>query len=240
MTRAAHTDAKSDPAGATKELKAFALDGGALVCGVADAQAFTEAPEGFRPRDLLPGARSVVVVGGNPPRAADWVSPLAEHQETMGTSDRINSLGLRMAKFIESHFGYYALFVPPGVNKGNRPFLSVAYAAVQAGCGSRSLAGPVLHREYGMLFHAAIVTTFPFDVDGPEATPACPAPPCLEMWEAEGPRPVFACAPSSRAAALAARSRTVGLRNGATTWLAARLACTPTGFSASRRGSRRH
>ena len=133
MTRAAHADARRDPAGATEELKSFALDGGALVCGVADARDFTEAPEGFRPRDLLPGARSVVVVGGNPPRAADWASPLPEHQETMGTSDRINSLGLRVAKFIESRFGYYGLFVPPGVNKGNRPFLSVAHAAEKAG-----------------------------------------------------------------------------------------------------------
>ncbi len=41
MTRPASPDARSDPTTATKELKAFALQGGALVCGVADAQAFT-------------------------------------------------------------------------------------------------------------------------------------------------------------------------------------------------------
>jgi len=42
-------------------------------------------------------------------------------------------------------------------------------AAELAGCGSRSLAGPILHPEYGMLFYSAIVTTLPFPVDGPLA-----------------------------------------------------------------------
>ncbi len=195
MTQPADTPVRLEPASAARELEAFAEQGGALVCGVADVAAFAEAPGGFRPRDLLPGARTVVVVGGNPPRAADWVSPLAEHQETMGTSDRINALGLKIAKFIESRFGYYALFVPPGVNKGNQPFLSVALAAEKAGCGSRSLAGPILHRDYGMLFYAAIVTTFPFPVDGPEDAPACPAAPCVKMWEEEGTTPCLRVCP---------------------------------------------
>ena len=175
---------------AKDELHAFANKSGAMVFGVAAARAFDDcAPEGFRPNDILPQAKTVVVVGGNPPRAGDWASPLVELQETMGTSDRINALGLRVAKFIEDRFGYYAVFIPPGVNKGNRPFLSVMLAAELAGCGSRSLAGPILHPEYGMLYYSAIVTSLPFPVDGPLATPACPAPECLHMWEAEGTTP---------------------------------------------------
>ncbi|WP_089939031.1 hypothetical protein [Candidatus Entotheonella palauensis] len=162
---------------AKDELQAFASKSGAMVCGVAAADAFDDdAPEGFRPTDILPRAKTVVVVGGNPPRAGDWASPLVELQETMGTSDRINALGLRIAKFIEDRFGYYAVFIPPGVNKGNRLFLSIMLAAELSGCGSRSLAGPILHPEYGMLFYSAIVTTLPFPIDGPMAVPACPAP----------------------------------------------------------------
>lgn len=180
---------------AKDELQTFALKNGALVFGVADAGAFAEAPEGFRPADLLPDAKRVVVVGGNPPRAGDWASPLVELQETMGTSDRTNALGLRVAKFIEARFGYYALFVPPGVNKGNRPFLSVMMAAELAGCGSRSLAGPILHSDYGMLFYSAILTTLPLPADGPLATPACPAPECKEMWEEEGTTPCLQVCP---------------------------------------------
>src|SRR5207244_12457021 len=61
------------PAGSTAKLKSIALKGGATVCGVADAVAFdAHAPEKHRPGDLLPGARSVVVVGGAQPRGGHW------------------------------------------------------------------------------------------------------------------------------------------------------------------------
>ena len=67
------------PVGATKHLKTMALKGGATVVGVADAAAFdAHAPAKQRPADLLPGARTVVVMGGaqpRPPLAAVAVSP---------------------------------------------------------------------------------------------------------------------------------------------------------------------
>ena len=44
-------------------LKEVGRHAGALVVGVADARAFNEfVPSGHRPEDVLPGARSVVVV----------------------------------------------------------------------------------------------------------------------------------------------------------------------------------
>ena len=178
-------------------ITAAATRGGALVVGVADATRFDAAPEGFRPDDLLPGANRVVVIGGGAPRAGDWASPSHEHLETMGTTDRINSLGLKIAKLIEAQFGYYALFVPPGVRKGNQPFLSVAHAAELAGCGTRSLAGPVLHPEHGLLLYSAIITTLPLPPDQPLATPACPAPPCVEMWNEHGTTPCLDVCPIS-------------------------------------------
>ena len=167
--------AELDPAAAGEELFEFALGRGALVVGAADADVFDETLDGLKPGDLLPKARTVVVVGGSPPRAGDWMSPLPEHQETMGTSHRINDLGLKVARYIEDRFGYYALLVPPGVNTGNRPFLDLQLAAELAGCGSRSLAGPVLHPELGFMFYSAVVTTLPLPADGPIDPPACPA-----------------------------------------------------------------
>ncbi len=220
---------------AKQELANFVQKNGALVFGVAAIDGFEDAPEGFRPSDLLPGAQSVVVVGGNPPRAGDWLSPLVELQETMGTSDRTNALGLKIAKFIEARYGYYALFVPPGLNKGNRPFLSVMLAAELAGCGSRSLAGPILNTEYGMLFYSAIITTLPLPADGPLETPACPAPECLEMWQERPPRLVSMCVPSTRGVASEVRWSMASSRTAGTTGRAARPAFILTGCPVSRR-----
>ncbi len=176
---------------------AFAQRIGALTCGVADVEAFVEAPEGYRPEDLLPGARSVVVIGGSPPRAGDWISPTPELQETMGTGDRVNNMGRKMAKYIENELGYYALFVPPGLSRGNRPFLSIMYAAELAGCGSRSLAGPILHPEFGMLYYTAVITTLPLPPDRRLQDRVCPSPTCVEMWEEQKTVPCIRVCPAS-------------------------------------------
>ena len=79
-----------------EELIVEAKRGGALVAGVADANAFTMAPEGHRPTDLLPDAKAVFVVGGAQPRAADWRSPNHQHMETSSTSDRVSALALKL------------------------------------------------------------------------------------------------------------------------------------------------
>jgi epoxyqueuosine reductase QueG len=179
------------------EIKRGALHFGAQICGIADATAFeAETPEGFRPRDLLPNARSVIVVGGAQPRAGEWLSPSVDTMTTTSTADRINSVARKMAQEIENRYDYYALFVPPGTRKGNHPFLSLMLAAELAGLGTRSLAGPVLHPVHGFLYYAAVVTTLPLVADGRLSEPACPAPSCLEMWEREGTTPCLNVCPA--------------------------------------------
>ena len=184
------------PSSATRHIKTLALKAGATVVGVADAAAFeAHAPAKHRPADLLPGARTVVVVGGAQPRAGDWVATSPSVLSTMGTTERIQGVGRRLAQAIESDLGYYALFVPPGTATGDAPFLSLMLAAELAGLGSRSLAGPVLNREHGFMYWSAVITTAPLDVDPPDAAPACPAPPCREMWEREGTTPCLRVCP---------------------------------------------
>jgi len=68
-------------------------------------------------------------------------------------------------------------------------------AAELAGCGTRSLAGPILHATYGMLYFTAVITTAPLPPDGPLADPVCPAPSCREMWEQEGTVPCVRVCP---------------------------------------------
>src|SRR6267143_4340601 len=175
------------PPNAAATLKSVALKSGATVCGIAAASAFeAHTPEKHRPDDLLPGARSVVVVGGAQPREGDWAATSPWVMQTMGTTERIQGVGRRLAQYIESEFGYYALYVPPGTASGDTPFLSLMLAAQLAGLGSKSLAGSVLNRDHGFMYWSAVITTAPFDVDQLEAAAACPAPPCREMWEREG------------------------------------------------------
>jgi epoxyqueuosine reductase QueG len=178
-----------------RELADLAKRGGALAMGVADPAAFTAAQEGQRPSDLLPDVKAVLVVGGGQPRAGDWRSPNYRHMETTSTADRVTALGNRLAQHIERRFGYYAVTVPPGVDRGRKPFLSIALAAELAGCGTASLAGPVLHPEHGFMYYAATLTTLPLPVDGPLATPACPAPECATMWNDKGTTPCLATCP---------------------------------------------
>ena len=194
------------PSGAAKQLKSVALKSGATVCGIADAAAFdAHAPAKHRPGDLLPGARSVVVVGGAQPREGDWAATSPWVMQTMGTTERIQGVGRRLAQYIESELGYYALYVPPGTASGETPFLSLMLAAQLAGLGSRSLAGPVLNRDHGFMYWSAVITTAPFEPDSAETTPACPASPCREMWDREGTTPCLRTCPSSDGGCLAGK-----------------------------------
>ena len=177
------------------ELGELAGKRGALVYGVADAAAFTAAQQGYRPNDILPNAKSVLVIGGARPRAGDWQSPNYQHMELTSTSDRIYSLGMKMAKEIEARYGYYAVTVPPGVDRGQRPFISIALAVELAGCGTQSLAGPILNAEHGFMYYSAIITTLQLPADGPAEEPACPAPACTEMWDEAGTTPCMATCP---------------------------------------------
>ncbi len=186
---------KIDFASAKSELASIAAKGGALVSGIAAADAFENAPVGRKPEDILPRAKSVFVIGGAQPRAGDWQSPNYQHMEVTTTGDRVQTLALKLAKVIEDRFSYYAVCVPPGVDRGQQPFMSIAMAADLAGCGSKSLAGPVLHPEYGFMFYAAVVTTMPLPADEPLDTPACPAPECVAMYEAEGTTPCISTCP---------------------------------------------
>ncbi|MCZ6605471.1 MAG: hypothetical protein O7A03_10050, partial [Alphaproteobacteria bacterium] len=192
---AAPADANQDAATWKTELEALSKKGGAVVMGVADPQAFGAAMEGHRPTDFLPKAKSVIVLGGAQPRAGDWLSPKYQHMDVSSTTDRVNALCNRMAQHIERTYGYYAVNVPPGVDSGGQPFVSLALAAELAGCGSASIAGPVLHPEHGFMYYGAVITTLPLEPSPAPARPACPAEECVEMWKESATTPCLSVCP---------------------------------------------
>ena len=125
----------------------------------------------------------MIVLGGGAPRAGEWHSAKKELMETTGTADRMTAMASGLARHIENHYGYYAMSVPTATDQDDRAFLDFKDAAIAAGVGSPSLAGPVLHPEHGFIYLAVILTSLPLEPDGPLELPACPAPSCVEMWK---------------------------------------------------------
>src|SRR6266480_5131804 len=94
-------------------LKSAGLAAGARVVGIAAVEAFREkVPEGYRPEDILPGARSVVVAGGDGPTAGAWRSPDNRVMEITGYDLRENVAVHVMADHIEREWRHYAIQAP--------------------------------------------------------------------------------------------------------------------------------
>ena len=188
----------TEPASArAAEIKAIGLRAGARVVGIADADAFdAHAPEGYRPADILPGARSVVVAGGDGPTAGAWRSPDNRVMEITGYDLRENVAVHAMADHIEKAWRHHAIQAPSLPTHGHEPPMSMMLAAELAGLGTRSLAAHIiLNPEYGLLYYAALITTVPLAADGPLDQPACPHPGCVAMYRRIGTTPCLRVCP---------------------------------------------
>src|SRR5262245_47930134 len=119
------------PAGTREdEIKAIGRRAGARVVGIAAASAFdAHAPEGHRPADFLPGARSVVVAGGDGPTAGAWRCPDNRVMEITGYDLRENVAVHAMCDYIEREHGHYAVQAPSLPVHGHEPPMSMMHAA---------------------------------------------------------------------------------------------------------------
>jgi epoxyqueuosine reductase QueG len=129
----------------TEQIKQVGERAGALVVGVAAVEAFNEfVPEGHRPADILPGAKSVVVAGSKGPTSGAWQCPDHRVMEITGYDFRENVAIHVMSDYIEREFGYYAVQAPSLPTAGHTPPVSMMLAAVLAGLGTRSLAANII------------------------------------------------------------------------------------------------
>jgi len=188
-------DAPSSP---EARVKNAGLAAGARVVGIAPAETFrAQVPEGYRPEDILPGARSVVVAGGDGPTAGAWRCPDHRVMEITGYDLRENVAVHVMCDFIERELGHHAIQAPSLSVHGHEPPMSMMHAAELAGLGSRSLAAHIiLNPEYGLLYYAALITTLPLTPDPPLAEPACPHPGCAAMYKRIGTTPCLRVCPA--------------------------------------------
>ena len=182
----------------TDLIKEVGLRAGATVVGVAAVDAFNEyVPEGHRPADFLPGAKSVVVSGSLGPSNAAWQSPNRRLMEITGYDFRENVSALVVAEHIETNHGYQAMQAPALPTSGQHPPMSMMLAAVLAGLGTRSIAANIiLNPTYGLLYYAATITTLPLVPDHQLEDEVCPARSCVKMYEQEGKTPCMAVCPA--------------------------------------------
>lgn len=182
----------------SEELKRLALKVGGDVVGIAPVERWDEfVPKGHRPADILPGAKSIIVVGARGPTSGAWQSPDHRIMEVNGY-DFANDRAIHViADFIEREYGYYAIQGPALPTAGHQPRMSMMLAAVLSGLGTRSLAANIiLNPKYGLLYYSACLTTLVLDYDDMLEQDVCPAPMCVQMFRHSGKTPCTAACPA--------------------------------------------
>lgn len=162
----------------SEEVKRFARSVGADCVGIADAERLKGAPEGRRPRDILPEARSVVVMGLRMLEAVVESLPGPVYMNTgyMTLNAELNRMAYQVAKFIEDR-GFRAVPMPATRDydmKDVRGTFSVIHAAVEAGLGEIGLSGLLLTPGYGpRIRFISVITTMELRPDGPMGAELC-------------------------------------------------------------------
>ena len=189
-----------DPEEAKREILGYCLRKGALAAGVADISAVERiAPEGHRPSDLWPRARSIVALGVGGQTQGAWSVPARALGYFGSTETRAYTIAYGCAFFVENRYGARAIYCPPDMDPeaGPRtPFQSLKLHAEVAGIGARSLAGDILlHPEFGYMYFASVFTELELPPDPPMAENPCPAPSCVELFRKSGQTPCMKFCP---------------------------------------------
>lgn len=176
-------------------IKSYALKKiGILSVGIASVDAINRyAPTGYRPDDQLPGARSVIVLGGMHPTKGCWKAHPKVMVEIGPTADGPMRQAAGLSYFLEAKYGGES--VPTIANTslggslqgGTMPWQSIKLHAEMAGLGQRSMMGGViLNQTYGFLSLGSCITTLELEPDGPLDTTICPHSACIKLYEKTG------------------------------------------------------
>lgn len=199
--RAPHAAAiESDPAAIKAQVIEYCKRKGALAVGIADLAAIDlVAPPGHRPRDILPGVRSVISLGVGGQTQGAWTVPTKAFAYFGSTEGRAYSIAYGCSFFLESRFRARSVYCPPDMDPegGARiPLQSLKLHAELAGIGARSLAGDILlHPDFGYMYYASVFTELWLPPDRPLEQNPCPAPSCVEMHRKTGQTPCMKFCP---------------------------------------------
>ncbi len=136
----------------TSRIKKIAQNLGAKNVGVAEADRFGEAPEGYRPNDILEDAKSVVVLAIPLLKGAVKSAPSREYfLNYFVVNQELNRIAVQLGRFLENE-GYEAVAIPashPFNVDENRGDLSHRHAAVLAGIGCLGRNNLLITNNYG-------------------------------------------------------------------------------------------
>lgn len=163
-------------------IRQYALGKGANLVGFAQAEDFLDAPAGFRPTDLMPTARGVVVLAKALPKGVvstdNAVVYTLHHTHLL---QQLDTLAYEVALFIEENGGF-AMPTPADdpyfhweeERKHGMGIFSHRHAAVKAGLGMLGKSALVLTPEYGNRVElVSVITNLPFR-PAPPVTGLCP------------------------------------------------------------------
>ena len=152
------TKFSKESAASSDFIKSKAISLGADVVGIAPVDRWDKyVPEGYRPYDLLPNAKSVIVVGARGPTAGAWKSPNPRLMEVLGLDFANDRAIAALTHWVEKELKHKSIQAPGLSVAGHQPLFSYMLAAVLAGLGTRSFAANiVLNPKYGLLYLSLI------------------------------------------------------------------------------------
>jgi epoxyqueuosine reductase len=164
-------------------VKAIVTTLGAQECGLADPSRFESAPAGFRPRDIYPECRSVVVFLKEMPEAVILQeNPIPYTHAAYQIYAELDRLGLELCRRLAME-GARAIPIPTDTpylhwepeRSHGMGILSLRHAAVRAGLGVLGRNTLLLHERFGnMIYIGAVLTDAVLQADPLIDQEACP------------------------------------------------------------------
>jgi len=149
----------------SETVKQYGFNAGASVVGIAAAEDFALAPEGFKPADSLAGCRSVVVLGAAfPQEAFNNSADYTDYRKAM--IEEINGIAKNVEKRIKadgykarSVTGFGGKWVEGNGRKEQFGLISLKHAAELAGIGVIGKNYLLTNPQYGnLLWFSAVLT----------------------------------------------------------------------------------
>ena len=164
------------------EIKEKAVALGAEVCGIAGIESFAKAPAGFHPRDILPGAKCVIVFGKQFSKSVFAVKTNAPYMLVRNKLlELVDEISVQLSYALESE-GYTAVPIPSSEpyeywdaqRRHGRGILSLKHAAQLAGLGYLGKNTLLINEKYGnRLWIGAVIADVQLAADPPNEG-SCP------------------------------------------------------------------